>query len=91
MVALYTNFQVPNQFGPLIKVVAEVVEENFRKSHYFPKKFLIFLVVTEDFLTKVVGKAVIFNLKKVITEDFLKKVVGGAVSVYIKKSLKKIY
>ncbi len=62
----------PNQFGSLIKVVAEVVEGNFWKSHYFPQNLLIFLVITEDFLTKVVDRAVIFNLKKSLQKIFEK-------------------
>ncbi len=66
-------FSQPNQFGLLIKVVAEVVEGNFRKSHYFPQNLLNFLVVTEDFLTKVVGRAVIFNQKKSLQKIFQKK------------------
>ena len=53
----------PNQFGSLKKVVAEVVKGNFRESHYFPQNLLIFLVVAEDFLTKVVGREVMFNQK----------------------------
>ncbi len=81
---------VPNQFGPLIKVVARVVEEDFFKSCYLSQILLILKSLEKLLLTKVVGVAVIFNPKKSLEKLLLTKAVGVAVIFNPKKSLEKL-